>query len=133
MYCRLFAAAAMALLLVGAARAETQAASNARAHDIFKELIGINTTESVGRVTAAAEAMARRLEEAGFAAADIQIVGSDERKKNLVVRFHGSGKHRPVLLIGHLDVVEARREDWTTDPFKFVEKNGRFYGRGTQI
>ena len=49
-----------------------------------------------------------------------------------MVRFHGSGKHKPVLFIGHLDVVEARREDWTTDPFQFVEKDGYYYGRGTQ-
>ena len=58
--------------------------------------------------------------------------GPNDRKKNLVVRLHGSGKQKPVLLIGHLDVVEARREDWTTDPFQFVEKDGYYYGRGTQ-
>ena len=68
----------------------------------------------------------------GSPTSDIQILGPNDRKKNLVVRLHGSGKHKPILLIGHLDVVEARREDWTTDPFKFVEKDGRFYGRGTQ-
>jgi acetylornithine deacetylase/succinyl-diaminopimelate desuccinylase-like protein len=86
-------------------------------HDIFKELIEINTTDSVGSVTAAAEAMAQRFRDAGFAEADIHILGPNERKKNLVVRLHGTGKHKPLLLIGHLDVVEARREDWTTDPF----------------
>src|SRR5947208_1487964 len=64
--------------------------------------------------------------------ADLRILGPNDRKKNLVVRLHGSGKHKPVLLIGHLDVVEARREDWTTDPFQFVEKDGYYYGRGTQ-
>jgi acetylornithine deacetylase/succinyl-diaminopimelate desuccinylase-like protein len=62
----------------------------------------------------------------------MQILGPNDRKKNLVVRLHGSGKHKPVLLIGHLDVVEARSEDWTTDPFQFVEKDGYYYGRGTQ-
>jgi acetylornithine deacetylase/succinyl-diaminopimelate desuccinylase-like protein len=101
------------------------------AHDIFKQLIEINTTDSVGSVTAASEAMAKRFRDAGFAENDIQVVSSNERKKNVVVRLHGSGKHRPVLLIGHLDVVEAHREDWTTDPFQFVEKDGYFYGRGT--
>ena len=101
------------------------------AHDIFKQLVEINTTDSVGSVTAASEAMAQRYREAGFPASDIQVLGPNDRKKNVVVRLHGSGKHRPVLLIGHLDVVEARREDWTTDPFQFIEKDGYFYGRGT--
>lgn len=101
------------------------------AHDIFKQLVEINTTDSVGSVTAASEAMAQRFREAGFPAGDIQVLGPNDRKKNVVVRLHGSGKHRPVLLIGHLDVVEARREDWTTDPFQFIEKDGYFYGRGT--
>ena len=131
------ASAVAALLLTGLSvtrpvHADTDPSSNALAHDIFKELIEINTTESVGSVTAASEAMARRLRAAGFPDNDIQILGPTARKKNLVVRLHGSGKHKPVLLIGHLDVVEARREDWSTDPFKFVEKDGRFYGRGTQ-
>jgi len=102
------------------------------AHDIFKQLIEVNTTESVGNVTTASEAVAQRLRDAGFPESDIQVLGPTDRKKNLVVRLHGSGKHKPVLLIGHLDVVEARREDWTTDPFQFVEKDGYFYGRGTQ-
>ena len=101
-------------------------------HDIFKQLIEINTTDSVGSVTAAAEAMAQRLRDAGFAAEDVQVLGPNDRKKNMVARLHGTGKHKPVLLIGHLDVVEARREDWTTDPFQFLEKDGFFYGRGTQ-
>src|SRR5258708_29454478 len=102
------------------------------AHDVFKQLIEINTTDSVGNVSTAAEAMAQRLRDAGFPASDIQILGPNDRKKNMVVRLHGSGKHKPVLLIGHLDVVEAHREDWTTDPFQFVEKDGFYYGRGTQ-
>src|SRR3984893_16169534 len=102
--------------------------------DIFKQLIEINTTDSVGSVTAAAEAMAQRFRDAGFPESDIQVLGpsSNDRKKNVVVRLHGTGKHKPVLLIGHLDVVEAHREDWTVDPFQFVEKDGFYYGRGTQ-
>jgi acetylornithine deacetylase/succinyl-diaminopimelate desuccinylase-like protein len=101
--------------------------------DIFKQLIEINTTDSVGNVTTAAEAMAKRFRDAGFPESDIQILGpsTNDKKKNVVVRLHGSGKHKPVLLIGHLDVVEARREDWTTDPFQFIEKDGYYYGRGT--
>ncbi len=103
-----------------------------QAREIFKQLIEINTTDSVGNVTAAAEAMAKRLREAGFAEKDVIVAGPNERKKNLVVRLHGSGQRKPILFIGHLDVVEAKREDWTTDPFQFVEKDGFFYGRGTE-
>ena len=101
--------------------------------EMFKQLIEINTTDSVGSVTAAAEAMAQHFRDAGFPETDIQVLGpsSNDRKKNVVVRLHGSGKHKPVLLIGHLDVVEARREDWTTDPFQFIEKDGYYYGRGS--
>src|SRR5277367_5812108 len=94
--------------------ASTDEATRKMAVEIFKQLIEINTTDSVGSVTAAAEAMAKRFRDAGFPDSDIQVLGPNDRKKNVVVRFHGSGKHKPVLLIGHLDVVEARREDWTT-------------------
>src|SRR6202034_122820 len=76
--------------------------------------------------------MARRLIDAGFPTADVQILVPNPRKGNLVVRLRGSGSKRPVLILGHLDVVEARREDWTTDPFQLIEKDGYFYGRGTQ-
>lgn len=102
------------------------------ARDIFKELIEINTTDSVGSITAASEAMSKRLIAAGFPSNDVQILGPNDRKKNLVVRYRGTGKKKPVLIICHLDVVEALRKDWTTDPFQFIEKDGYFYGRGTQ-
>jgi acetylornithine deacetylase/succinyl-diaminopimelate desuccinylase-like protein len=125
-----FAAAALFTATLG--HAAPDPAANSLAHDIFKELIEINTTDSVGSVTAASEAMAQRLRAAGYTDQDMQILGANDRKKNLVVRLKGTGKHKPILLIGHLDVVEARREDWTTDPFKFVAKDGYFYGRGTQ-
>jgi acetylornithine deacetylase/succinyl-diaminopimelate desuccinylase-like protein len=112
--------------------AQIDDATKQLSHDLLKELIEINSTDSVGSVTAAAEAMAKRLRDAGFPESDIQVLGPNDRKKNMVARLRGTGKHKPVLLIGHLDVVEARREDWTTDPFQFVEKDGFFYGRGTQ-
>lgn len=99
--------------------------------DILRELIEINTTHSTGSTGKAAEAMAARLREAGFPAEDIQILGPRPERANLVARLHGTGARRPILLISHLDVVEARREDWSTDPFRFVEKDGYFYGRGT--
>ncbi len=104
------------------------------AHDIFKQLIEINTTDSVGSTTVAAEAMRQRLLAAGFPAADLQVLGPNERKGNLVARYRGKpgSALKPVLIIGHIDVVEARRDDWTTDPFQFLEKDGYVYGRGTQ-
>lgn len=123
---------AVVIFLSVVCAAQVDEANQQLAHDIFKQLIEINTTDSVGNVTTAAEAMAQRLRDAGFADSDIQVIGPNDRKKNLVVRFHGTGKRKPVLLIGHLDVVEARREDWTTDPFQFIEKDGYYHGRGTQ-
>ena len=107
-------------------------ASNALARDMLAQLIAINTTDTPrGNVTTAAEAMAQRLRIAGFPPEDIWVLGPSERKKNLVVRLRGAREHKPLLLIGHLDVVEARREDWSTDPFQLIEKDGDFYGRGT--
>jgi acetylornithine deacetylase/succinyl-diaminopimelate desuccinylase-like protein len=100
------------------------------ARDIFKELIEINTTSRYGS-TKAAEAMAARLKSAGFPTIDIQVIGPDLEHKNLVLRFKGNGKLKPVLFISHLDVVEALRDDWSVDPFTFIEKDGYFYGRGT--
>ena len=105
-----------------------------QAHDIFKELIEINTTDSIGSTTVAAQAMAKRLLDAGFPAADVVVLGPNDRKGNMVARYRGKpgSKLKPMLIIGHLDVVEAKREDWTTDPFQFVEQDGYYYGRGTQ-
>ena len=132
MILRAFGLTFAVLLSTYAAHAQIDAPTRQLSHDIFKQLIEMNSTDSVGSVTAAAEAMQRRFLDAGFPAQDMYLGGPNDRKKNLVVRLHGTGKHKPVLLIGHLDVVEARREDWTTDPFEFVEKDGFYYGRGTQ-
>ncbi|HKD12992.1 MAG TPA: M20/M25/M40 family metallo-hydrolase [Candidatus Angelobacter sp.] len=102
------------------------------AHDIFKELIEINTTDTpAGNVTTAAEAMAARFRAAGFPAEDINVIGALPNKKNLVIRLHGRGQGKPILFLGHLDVVEALRKDWSMDPFKLNEVDGFFYGRGT--
>src|SRR5438093_12526294 len=104
-----------------------------RAHDIFEQLININTTASSGSTTIAANAMAKRLTVAGVRAADVQVMGVDGSKNyNLVARFRGTGREKAILLLAHLDVVEAKREDWSLDPFTFVERDGYFYGRGTQ-
>ena len=128
------AAFALALLLALAAAlpAQLDDSTRALARGIFRQLVEINTTDSVGSTTPAAEAMAQRLRAAGIPAADIQVLGPNPRRQNMVARLRGTGARRPILLIGHLDVVEAPRLDWSTDPFRFVEKDGYAYGRGTQ-
>ncbi len=101
------------------------------ASEIFQQLIEINTTDSVGDCTAAAQAMAERLKAAGFPEEDMKVLGPHARKGNLVARLRGTGARKPILLLAHLDVVEAKRDDWSFDPFKFLEKDGYYYGRGT--
>ena len=124
--------AILAAVLVSTSLAAQSGPNDARAREIYKELVEINTTDTpAGNVTKAAEAMAARLRAAGFPDADIHLLGPDPRKHNLVVRYHGTGARRPLLLLAHLDVVEAKREDWSFDPFTFLEKDGWFYGRGT--
>jgi acetylornithine deacetylase/succinyl-diaminopimelate desuccinylase-like protein len=114
---------------------QAPAADRALAREIFKELVEINTTDTPqGNVTTATAAMDRRFLDAGFSPQDVRLLGPDERKKNLVVRFRASGTaaEKPVLFLCHMDVVQALRSDWSTDPFQFVEKDGYWYGRGTQ-
>ncbi|HEX3481011.1 MAG TPA: M20/M25/M40 family metallo-hydrolase [Kofleriaceae bacterium] len=127
--------ALIAGLVVGSARpsaADTPPpAMQQLTREVFKQLVEINTTESSGDTFAAARAMGDRLLAAGFPRADVQVFQSAPRRGNLIARLRGTGKRKPLLLVAHLDVVEAKRDDWTTDPFKFVEKDGYFYGRGT--
>ena len=114
---------------------QASAADRALARAIFQELVEINTTDTPqGNVTTATAAMERRFLDAGFSPQDVRLLGPDERKKNLVVRFRAAGTpaEKPVLFLCHIDVVQALRSDWSTDPFQFVEKDGYFYGRGTQ-
>src|SRR5262249_14359428 len=99
--------------------------------EIYRELIETDTSHSKGDTTQAAEKLARHFRDAGFPDKDIQVIGPVPRNKNLVVTFRGTGSKPPVVLLAHLDVVEARREDWSFDPFKLTEKDGFFYGRGT--
>ena len=101
-------------------------------HTVLKELIETNTTASVGNTTIAAEQIQARFRDAGFPPEDNQVVGPTPQNRNLVARYRGTGARKPVLLIAHLDVVEAKREDWTYDPFVLTERDGYFYGRGTQ-
>ncbi len=98
---------------------------------IYEELVNSNTSYSTGQTTPAAEAMARRLIDAGFPTDDVVVLGAAPHKGNLVARYRGTGQARPLLLLAHLDVVEAKREDWSVDPFTLLERDGYFYGRGT--
>jgi len=113
------------------ARAQTRTAQQQLAVDVYKELVEINTVTATGDTARAAEAMAARLRAAGFSESNVQVFTPAPRKGNLVARLRGTGARRPILLLAHLDVVEARREDWSVDPFKLIEKDGYFYGRGT--
>jgi acetylornithine deacetylase/succinyl-diaminopimelate desuccinylase-like protein len=127
----LCASALFACLSTGSAVAEGLTPNQQLAHDIYKELLEIDTTTATGDTKAAAEAMAARLKAAGFPDADVQVFSPAPRKGNLVARLHGTGKRRPILLLAHLDVVPALREDWSVDPFKLTEQEGYFYARGS--
>jgi acetylornithine deacetylase/succinyl-diaminopimelate desuccinylase-like protein len=124
-------AAALSLLAAGAsAQTLPPPAHRQLARAIFQELIEINTIQDSG-ATRAAEALAKRLRAGGFPAEDVHVVGPKPRKQNLVVRLRGRSKAKPILFIAHLDVVDARREDWSFEPFKLTERDDYFYGRGT--
>src|SRR5215213_7812894 len=127
----LFAASAIFLAGVGSASAEPRASHQQLAFDIFKELVEINTVTATGDTDRAAKAMAARLQAVGFAEPDLQVFTPAARKGNLVARLRGTGARKPILLLAHLDVVEARRDDWSMDPFKLIEQDGYLYGRGT--
>jgi len=116
-----------------AAQTTRSHADSQLARDVFRELIAINTTDSLGNTPRAARAMAQRLLAAGFPAADVRVlIGPDAKHGNLVARYRGTGAGgRPIVVFAHLDVVPARRADWSVDPFTFLEKDGYFYGRGT--
>ncbi|MET0718394.1 MAG: M20/M25/M40 family metallo-hydrolase [Pseudoxanthomonas sp.] len=114
-----------------AAAEQAPAAHQQLGREILRELIDTDTTPDHGSTTAAAELLARRFLAAGFDASDVQVVGDNPLKRNLVVRLPGRGEREPILLLAHLDVVEARREDWHFDPYKLTEDGGYFYGRGT--
>ena len=127
---------ALFFLALSAARAAMPPdADRQLAREIFKEMIEVRSGYSTGSTTAIAEMVAARLRAAGFPESDIFVGGASPKKANLVVRYRagkaGTGSLKPILLLAHTDVVEANREDWSTDPFQFIEKDGYFYGRGT--
>jgi acetylornithine deacetylase/succinyl-diaminopimelate desuccinylase-like protein len=117
--------------VTGTAVAQEPTSRQRAFRQIYQELIEINTTDSVGDSVRAAEAMAARLKAGGLPAADVQVLSTGPRKGNLVARLRGTGARKPILLIAHLDVVEAKREDWNFDPFKLQEVNGYFRSRGS--
>ena len=121
--------AALAIGSVGPALAQTFTVQQQLARDIYKELAKINTVTATGDTARAADAMAARLRGAGID--DVQVFKPAPRKGNLVARLRGTGARKPILLMAHLDVVEALASDWSFDPFKLTEKDGYFYGRGS--
>jgi acetylornithine deacetylase/succinyl-diaminopimelate desuccinylase-like protein len=122
---------AVGLCGVAAACAETLSPPQASALDVYKELVEINTVTATGDTGRAADAMAARLRAAGFADADVQVFKPAPKKGNLVARLRGTGARKPMLLLAHLDVVPANPEDWSVDPFRFLEKDGYYYARGS--
>jgi acetylornithine deacetylase/succinyl-diaminopimelate desuccinylase-like protein len=126
--------AACAALLTQPLAAQPLRPDQAKFRELYKELVETNTTLSVGSCTEAAAKMAARLKAAGFTGQDITLFSTPEHPKDggLVAVLKGSdAKAKPMLLLAHIDVVEAKREDWTRDPFKLVEENGFFYARGS--
>jgi acetylornithine deacetylase/succinyl-diaminopimelate desuccinylase-like protein len=123
----------LALLIAAALAPPVHAQEDVRslARDIFQELVEIDTTGATGNTTTAARGLAARLKAAGLPEEDVLVIGPDDRHGNLVARLRGTGARQPLLFIAHLDVVDARREDWSVEPFKFLEKDGYYWGRGT--
>jgi len=128
--CRTAALGAVLWMLapVGAAAEQD---SQALARQIYSDLIAFPSTESHGGTAEIAKYAASRLIEAGFPAQDVQIIGPSAESAGVVARFHGRGEREPVLVLAHLDVVEALPEDWSMPPFELIERDGYFYGRGT--
>jgi acetylornithine deacetylase/succinyl-diaminopimelate desuccinylase-like protein len=126
-------AAALTALPVAAAPPRDTAAGEQRFRELYKELVETNTTLSSGSCTLAAERMAARLKAAGFPESDLHAFAAagHEKEGGLVAVYPGrEPKAKAILLLAHIDVVEAKREDWTRDPFTLVEENGSFYARG---
>jgi acetylornithine deacetylase/succinyl-diaminopimelate desuccinylase-like protein len=116
--------------LAAAGHAAESGAERKLFYEIYKEMVETNTTHSAGDTTLAARAVQKRLLEAGFSSDDVQLFEPFPKKGNLVARFRGTGAKEPILLLAHLDVIEAKREDWKTDPFVLQESEGNFTARG---
>src|SRR6266849_823399 len=123
------------ILVIGgiafSAQAQALGPEQKRFHGIYKELVETNTSHSAGDNTLAAQRMAKHLKDAGFTGAEAQVLEPFPKKGKLIARFRGDGSRKPLLLLAHLDVVEALREDWKTDPFVLQESDGYFTARGS--
>jgi acetylornithine deacetylase/succinyl-diaminopimelate desuccinylase-like protein len=130
---RRFLFAGVLALAAGAAFAQPKTDHERLTLDIYRELVEINTVHPNGDNTAAARAMAKRLRDAGFDAKDVEVFEPAPRKGNLIARYRGTGEMRPLLLLAHIDVVDAKKEDWSAhlEPFRLTEEDGYYYGRGT--
>ncbi|MEZ5996489.1 MAG: M20/M25/M40 family metallo-hydrolase [Hyphomonadaceae bacterium] len=123
---------AAAAVLAFASSAEAQDNGRAAFRALYQQLVEIDTSPSTGSCTRAAEAMAAHLRAAGYSDRDVQVIAPEGRPDdgNLVAVLRGTSRQRAVLLLAHIDVVDARREDWERDPFTLVEEDGFFYARG---
>jgi len=123
---------AAGLVVAGAAHGADLSPVQKQMREIYQELVETNTTNSTGSCTVAANKMAKRLKAAGYQDADLHLIvpPGGPTKGNLVARIKGDGSKKPLLLLAHIDVVEANRADWVRDPFKLVEEDGMFYARG---
>ncbi len=124
--------AALVLILPGLSALAQSPDQRQLETDILRQLVEINTSDSAGHTDLAAQAMARRLTDAGFPQADVRVMGYSPRYQGLVARYRGRASGaKPILLMAHLDVVDARKEDWSFDPYKFLEQDGYYYARGS--
>src|SRR5438270_7914407 len=133
MHKALAVAAATVLLIAGASARAQPPSAEQRFRELYKELVETNTSLSAGSCTLAAERMAARLKAAGYTDDELHLFTAPGHPKEggLVAVYPGrNAKLKAILLLAHLDVVEAKREDWTRDPFTLVEENGNFYARG---
>ena len=123
---------ALALLVVSTAHAQGSAVDR-EARGIFRELVDVNSSYKGGSTAPVARAVAKRFLAAGWPARDVRIVGpAGNKDPNVVVRLEGRSKSlKPILLLAHIDVVEALKSDWSMEPFRLTERDGYFYGRGT--
>ena len=122
---------ALGMLGTGLSAATAGEDSRPLAREIFSVLVGLPSSQSRGGSEQAAKYAAKLLIEAGFPEMDVRVLGPSPSAAGVLARFRGRGEREPVLVLAHLDVVEALREDWSMDPYEFIEKDGYFYGRGT--
>jgi acetylornithine deacetylase/succinyl-diaminopimelate desuccinylase-like protein len=123
-------ALAALLATAPAVGADRNSPEGRQALEIYRSIVEIPTVKGRGQVPKMAKFLASKFRQAGFASRDVEILSVGETA-GLIVTYRGSGAKAPILFLGHMDVVEAKREDWKRDPFTFVEENGYFFGRGT--